>query len=73
MATDTDTGTLASSAQRTILGILLAMLWVGLGMTVPSMLGNGLPGTAALILLTVVIGAAIVALFVEGIHEGQKG
>ncbi|WP_181687077.1 hypothetical protein [Halorhabdus salina] len=72
MATDTAGGTLAASTQRTILGILLAILWAGLGATVPSVLGEGLLGTVALIVLTVVLGAAIVALLIEGIREGQK-
>ena len=71
MATDTDGGTLASSVQRTILGILLLFLWYGLGATAMEILGNGLVGMAAVILISVVISVLIVGLLVEGIREGQ--
>ncbi|WEL22418.1 hypothetical protein [Halorhabdus sp. BNX81] len=73
MATQSSADLLASSIQRTILGVLLAMVWVGLGVTVPAVLGGGVPGTIAVVVLTVLFVAALVALFVEGIREGQKG
>lgn len=70
MASQSPADLLASSVQRTVLGVLIGVLWIGSMMTIPTAVGEGLPGTAAGLLLTIVAGGVIVALFIEGVREG---
>ena len=65
-----DAGTLASSLHRSILGVLLAIAgMIGLGWVLEAVSGGSLLFGAVGIVVAVIAGYWIAALFVEGVGE----